>query len=82
MSRPVLSTLWITEGSEGARIRKAESVSQQLADDPLTYSKDAGEGGLVHPLYDLDRLAAMLEDNTLHARCAKQKATDVAGRCF
>ena len=54
MTRPVLTTLWISEGSEGARIRKADSISQQLPDDPFTYSKDAGEGGLVHPLYDLD----------------------------
>lgn len=83
MSRPMLTTLWISEGPEGARIRKAaDSISQQLPDDPFTYSKDAGEGGLVHPLYDMDQLAAMLEGNTLHARCAKQKATDVAGRGF
>ena len=82
MTRPTLTTLWITEGSEGTRIRKADSISQQLPDDPFTYSKDAGEGGLVHPLYDMDQLAAMLEGNTLHARCAKQKATDVAGRGF
>jgi PBSX family phage portal protein len=81
-TRPMLTTLWITEGPEGARIAKADSVSQQLPDDPFTYAKEAGEGGLVHPLYDLDQFAAMLEGNTLHARCAKQKATDVAGRGF
>jgi PBSX family phage portal protein len=82
MSRPTLTTLWITEGSEGARIRKSDSVSQQLPDDPFSYSRDAGESGLVRPLYDLDQLAGMLEGNSLHARCASQKATDVAGRGF
>jgi PBSX family phage portal protein len=81
-TRAPLTTVWITEGPEGARIRKADSTSQQLPDDPFTYSKDAGEAGLVRPLYDMDSLAAMLEGNTLHARCAKQKATDVAGRGF
>lgn len=80
--RPILSQLWIVEDGHGARIQKSESASQQLADDPFTYSREAGEGGLVHPLYDMDQLAGMLEGNTLHARCAKQKATDVAGRGF
>lgn len=80
--RPVLTTVWITEGPEGARIRKADSVSQQLPDDPFAYSRDSGESGLVRPLYDLDQLAGMLEGNTLHARCCKQKAMDVAGRGF
>lgn len=83
MTRPTLTKLWITEGSEGARIHKAaDSVSQQLPEDPFNYSRDAGESGLVRPLYDMDQLAGMLEGNTLHARCAKQKATDVAGRGF
>jgi PBSX family phage portal protein len=83
MTQRTLSTLWIVEGPEGARIHKAaDSVSQQLPDDPFSYSRDAGEAGLVRPLYDLDQLAAMLEGNSLHARCARQKATDVAGRGF
>jgi PBSX family phage portal protein len=82
MSRLPLTQLWITEGSEGARIRKADSLSQQLPDDPFTYSRDAGESGLVRPLFDMDQLAGMLEANSLHARCARQKATDVAGRGF
>jgi PBSX family phage portal protein len=70
-------------GPNGPRIQKAaESVSQQLADDPFSYSKDAGESGLVRPLYDMDQLAGMLEGNSLHARCARQKAIDVAGRGF
>jgi PBSX family phage portal protein len=82
MSRPMLTELWITEGPTGARIRKADAASQQLPDDPFLYSRDAGQAGLVRPLYDMDQLAGMLEGNTLHARCCKQKATDVAGRGF
>lgn len=82
MVRPTLTTAWIIEGPDGARIQKADSASQQLPEDPFKYSKDAGESGLVRPLYDLDQLAAMLEGNTLHARCARQKAQDVAGRGF
>jgi PBSX family phage portal protein len=80
--RPTLTTAWIVEGPDGVRLRKAESASQQLPEDPFSYARDSGESGLVRPLYDLDQLASMLEANTLHARCAKQKATDVAGRGF
>lgn len=79
---PVIDTVWIIEGPEGARIQKADSVSQQLPDDPFSYSRLGGESGLVRPLYDLDQLAGMLETNTLHARCARQKATDAVGRGF
>ena len=82
MRSPTLATVWITEGPGGASIRKADSISQQLPDDPFAYSREAGESGLVRPLYDMDQLAAMLEGNTLHARCCKQKAMDVAGRGF
>lgn len=81
-TRPVLSTVWIMDGPNGATIRKAESASQQLPDDPFSYGRDSGESGLVRPLYDMDQLAAMLETNTLHARCARQKSIDVAGRGF
>ena len=77
--RPILSTAWIVGEGAGARVVKAASTSQQL--DPFNYGAD-GEAGLVRPLYDLDQLAEMLETNTLHARCAKQKAIDVAGRGF
>jgi len=80
--RPILSKAWIIEGPDGARIQKAESASQQVNEDPFTYSRTGGETGLVRPLYDLDQLASMLEGNTLHARCSKQKAIDVAGRGF
>lgn len=80
MTRPTLTTLWITDGPGGPRIAKAASTSQQLPADPFAYQD--GEGGLVRPLYDLDELAAMLETNSLHARCARQKATDVTGRGF
>ena len=80
MTRPTLTTLWITDGPAGPRIRKAASTSQQLAEDPFGYAD--GENGLVRPLYDLDDLAGMLEANSLHARCCRQKATDVAGRGF
>lgn len=79
-SRPVLTTAWIVGGGADARIVKAASASQQLADDPFNYAD--GEGGLVRPPYDLDQLAGMLEGNTLHARACRQKATDVAGRGF
>lgn len=79
--RPVLTKAWIVGGAADARIVKASSESSQLPDDPFNYSQD-GEGGLVRPLYDLDQLAAMPEGNSLHARCVKQKATDVAGRGF
>lgn len=83
MTAPVvLDKAWIIEGPDGVRVQKADSVSQQLPDDPFTYQRDSGEAGLVRPLYDMDQLAAMLEGNTLHARCAKQKAIDVTGRGF
>lgn len=78
MTRPILSTAWImTDGT----IRKASSESQQLVEDPFSYSGE-GEGGLQLPPYDLDQLAGMLETNTLHYRACKQKAADVAGRGF
>lgn len=79
--RPILTTAWIVGTGSGARIVKASSESQQLAEDPFNYTGD-GEGGLVRPPYDLDQLAGMLEGNTLHARACRQKATDVAGRGF
>lgn len=80
--RPMLTTAWIVDGPGGPAIRKAESISQQVNEDPFSYSKSGGESGLVRPLYDLDQLAAMLEGNSLHARCSRQKAIDVAGRGF
>jgi len=79
-ARPMLTTAWIVGEGAGARIVKAASESGQLAEDPFNYAD--GEGGLIRPLYDMDQLAAMLEANTLHARCCRQKATDVAGRGF
>ena len=81
MTRPVLTQAWIVGSGADARVVKAASTSQQLSDDPFSYGGD-GESGLKRPLYDLDQLVAMLEQNTLHARCCKQKATDVAGRGF
>lgn len=82
MSDLVLDTAWIVSTPTGDRITKADSVSRQLPDDPFSYSATSGELGLVRPLYDMDQLAGMLEGNTLHARCAKQKAIDIAGRGF
>ena len=81
MNSPTLTNAWIVGAGAGARIVKANaSESQQLAEDPFNYAE--GEGGLVRPPYDLDLLVGMLEGNTLHARCCKQKATDTAGRGF
>lgn len=82
MTGPILSKAWIFEGPNGSvEVRKAASTSQQLPQDPFSYGSE-GEGGLVRPIYDLDLLVSMLEGNTLHARCVRQKATDVAGRGF
>lgn len=78
MTRPILTTLWITEGPGGPRIRKAASESQQLPEDPFNYGE--GQSGLVTPPYPLEQLAAQLESNTLHYRACKQKASDTVGR--
>ena len=67
MTRPVLTQAWIVGSGADARIVKAASTSQQLSDDPFSYGGD-GESGLKRPLYDLDQLVAMLEQNTMHAR--------------
>lgn len=76
----VLSKAWIFEESDGSvRIAKAAAQSQQLPEDPFAYP-DAGMSGLVRPLYDLAQMSGMLETNTLHSRCVKQKALDVLGR--
>jgi PBSX family phage portal protein len=80
--RPTLTTAWIVEGPDGARVQKAASTRQQLAEDPFRYTKVAGESGLVQPLYSLEDLSAMLELNSLHSRACKQKASDIAGRGF
>jgi PBSX family phage portal protein len=80
-SAVVLSKAWIFEDPEtgAVRLSKAAAASQQLPEDPFAY-KDSGQAGLVRPLYDLIQLSGMLETNTLHARCVKQKALDVLGR--
>jgi PBSX family phage portal protein len=65
---------------DDGRITKAERPSQQIPDDPFNYGE--GESGLKSPPYSMEQLAAMLETNSLHYRCVKQKATDVAGRGF
>lgn len=79
-ARPILTQAWIVEGPDGPRIAKAAAAeSQQLAEDPFKYT-GAGESGLVRPLYDLDHLVGALEGNALHARCVRQKASDVLGR--
>ena len=80
MSKPVtLTTAWIFDDGT---IRKAASTSQQLPEDPFSYSGDAGEAGLQIPPLDLDGLAGMLETNSLHYRAVQTKANDVAGRGF
>jgi len=75
MGKHTLSVGWIMDDGE---IVKADS--QQMPEDPFSYQRDAGEGGLVTPLYDLDQLAKTLEGNSLHSRAVKQKAADVLGR--
>src|SRR3989304_3867343 len=77
--RRILTRGWIVDGPGGARVVKAEQPSQQLPDDPFAY-REGAEGGLQRPLYDLDQLVAALEGNSLHARCVKQKASDILGR--
>lgn len=82
----VLTTAWVFEGPDGVRVEKADRPSQQLPEDPFSYSNAAGEAGLENPPYDMDQLVSQLGGNpaglgnSLHARCVKQKASDVAGR--
>lgn len=78
-ARPIISKAWIVDGPGGVRLQKAERPSQQLPDDPFGY-RDGAESGLVRPLYDLDQLVGALENNSLHARCVRQKASDILGR--
>lgn len=73
-----LTKAWIFDSGE---IVKAESASAQLPEDPFRYA-GSGESGLLSPPYTLELLANQLETNTLHYRCVKQKASDVAGRGF
>lgn len=77
----VLSKAWIFEDPDtgAVRVAKAAAASQQLPEDPFAYP-DSGQAGLVRPMYDLIQLAGMLETNTLHSRCVKQKALDIVGR--
>lgn len=75
MAKHTLSVGWVMDDGS---IVKADS--QQMAEDPFSYSRDAGEGGLVTPLYDMDQLSVALETNALHYRACKQKAADVLGR--
>ncbi len=75
-----LTTAWIFDDGT---ILKADKPSQQLAEDPWSYSATQGaESGLLSPPYVLEQLAAQLETNTLHYRAVKQKASDVVGRGF
>ena len=79
--RIVLDTAWIIPSGDGARLVKArDGASQQLPEDPFNYGE--GQSGLVNPPYGLEALAGMLENNALHYRACKQKASDVAGRGF
>jgi len=80
MTRPVLTTLWISDGPSGPQIRKAASTSEQLPEDPFSYAD--GQSGLQTPPYALEQLAAQLEGNSLHYRCVKQKSSDTVGRGF
>jgi PBSX family phage portal protein len=73
-----LTKAWVFDDGT---IAKADQPSTQLAEDPFRYA-GAGESGLVSPPYSLDLLVGQLETNTLHYRCVKQKASDVAGRGF
>lgn len=74
-----ITTAWVVDGPNGPRLQQS-GKSTQLPEDPFGYTQAAGEGGLLRPPYDLDQLAAALEGNSLHSRCAKQKASDVLGR--
>jgi PBSX family phage portal protein len=83
---PVLDTAWVFEGPDGrVSVAKADRPSQQLGSDPFAYAGGA-EGGLQRPPYDMDSLIGMIgadprtSGNTLHARCVKQKASDIVGR--
>lgn len=79
MTARTLTKAWLFEDGT---IQKAQTPSQQLSEDPFTYSNadDSGQGGLQEPPYNLDQLSRMLETNALHARCVKQKGADIVGR--
>lgn len=62
------------------KLQKAEEPSKQLPEDPFSNQYD--ETNLMEPPYNLDQLAQLLEMNTTHMRCCKQKATDAAGLGF
>jgi len=86
-ARPTITRAWVFDGPGGVRIQKAESDSQQLPEDPFSYTSNpkGDESGLDKPPFDMNALAAMLGGpesmgNSLHARCVKQKASDTLGR--
>ncbi len=60
-----------------AKIQKAEESKQLPEAD--SFREQYAEAGLVQPPYNLDYLANLLEVNTTHMRCCRQKAVDAAG---
>jgi len=58
-------------------LQKQEQRSKQIPEDP--FKGKYIETGLVEPPYSLDELAQLLEVNTYHYRCCKQKSIDATG---
>lgn len=67
-----------TVGMAGLKAYETRPESKQLSPD--AFERYYAPMGLIAPLYDLDRLARLLEINTIHARCVRTKAQDTAGR--
>lgn len=62
----------------GSNGKLVAGESHQLLEDPWNYETD----GVVRPPYDPELLAYFLEINSVHYRCCKAKAADVAGRGY